>query len=177
MPRPYAESHLRRGLLRPNRPLPKRCGWLETTRWLSDLLKLFWECPTTPPRAWPKGHDHRQPVPLGDRDPAKRRPGSTSPKASARHYQGQLTAAGFWRITRRSWRIAPSSLPKPNHQQYLARPGSRPYCSARAQRVRLTPFRRQCLSSGAERSGEQYGTGRCQHCVCAALNTPRSASE
>jgi len=51
MPPPYAESHLRRGLLRPKPAIPKRwrVSGTHLSRWASAiLLQAFWECHDPP---------------------------------------------------------------------------------------------------------------------------------
>jgi len=61
-------------------------------------------------------------------------------EASREHYGQQLTEAGFGAITTEIRADVPFHFAEPYHQQYLAKPGSRPYCSAQPTGVRLGPF-------------------------------------
>ena len=114
-----------------------RVVWSRERVDLSDLLKLFWEC-----------HDPTQ----GDRQGNDR--GSqyrsylsvTTPadlavaEASREAYGAGLQAAGFGAITTEIRSGQPLFFAEQYHQQYLAKPGSRPYCSAQPTGVPLGPF-------------------------------------
>ncbi|MCP9774659.1 peptide-methionine (S)-S-oxide reductase MsrA [Cyanobium sp. WAJ14-Wanaka] len=103
----------------------------------SDLLKLFWEC-----------HDPTQ----GDRQGNDR--GSqyrsviyvNSPElmalveASRQAYQSLLDQAGLGSITTEVKADQHLYYAETYHQQYLAKPGSRPYCSAQPTGQRLSQF-------------------------------------
>lgn len=103
----------------------------------ADLLKLFWEC-----------HDPTQGMGQGnDRGSQYRSAIVTSTEAQAElarasrdHYQEQLSAAGFPEITTEMLAGKPFYFAETHHQQYLERPGSRPYCSARPSGVTLGAF-------------------------------------
>jgi peptide-methionine (S)-S-oxide reductase len=103
----------------------------------ADLLKLFWEC-----------HDPTQGMAQGnDRGSQYRSAIVTTTEAQAElaaasrdHYQQQLAAAGFPAITTDLLSGKPFYFAETHHQQYLERPGSRPYCSARPTGVRLSAF-------------------------------------
>lgn len=63
------------------------------------------------------------------------------------------------------------------HQQYLAKPGARPYCSAQPQMVSLPPFESWCpagLEAHAPKIPEAFWTkhGPKPHCVIRAPNAP-----
>ncbi len=133
----------------------------------ADLLKLFWEC-----------HDPTQGMAQGNDSGSQYRSAIvTSTEAQAElaqisrdHYQLQLSAAGFPAITTELLAGKPFYFAETHHQQYLARPGSRPYCSARPSGVRLTPF------PGAsfllpETVWAQYDW-TVQHCVLRSSNEP-----
>ena len=114
-----------------------RVVWSAPAIDFSDLLKLFWEC-----------HDPTQ----GDRQGNDR--GSqyrsaiytTTPRqmelalASQRAYQDDLNAAGFGPITTEIKADQTFYFAESYHQQYLAKPGSRPYCSAMPTQVPLNDF-------------------------------------
>jgi len=103
----------------------------------SDLLKLFWEChdPTQGDRQGnDRGSQYRSCIFV--EDPALLQLAI----ASRDHYQQQLSASGFGPITTQ---IASGPVFHPAetyHQQYLAKPGSRPYCSAQPSGIALESF-------------------------------------
>ncbi|MCP9926850.1 peptide-methionine (S)-S-oxide reductase MsrA [Cyanobium sp. CH-040] len=103
----------------------------------SDLLKLFWEChdPTQGDRQGnDRGSQYRSAIYVDD--PAL----LAQAEASRAAYQALLDAAGRGTITteirsgQRFW------FAEPYHQQYLAKPGSRPYCSAQPTGLLLGAF-------------------------------------
>ena len=103
----------------------------------SDLLKLFWEC-----------HDPTQ----GDRQGNDRGSQYRSviythseeldglAKASKNSYQALLSEKGFPAITTEIKLDQVFYAAESEHQQYLAKPGSRPYCSAQPTKIKLGPF-------------------------------------
>ncbi len=103
----------------------------------SDLLKLFWEChdPTQGNRQGnDSGSQYRSTIYVSD--------GAllAQAKASCDAYQQLLHQAGYGPITTEiasGQRFWPA---EPYHQQYLAKPGSRPYCSAQPSGQRLGGF-------------------------------------
>ena len=111
--------------------------WDPNTIDFSDLLKLFWEC-----------HDPTQ----GDRQGNDR--GSqyrssiytTTPRqlelaeSSRAAYQQGLSHKGFGAITTEIAADRTFFAAEGYHQQYLAKPGSRPYCSAMPSGVALEAF-------------------------------------
>ncbi len=103
----------------------------------SDLLKLFWEChdPTQGDRQGnDRGSQYRSAIYVND--PALLQ----LALASRDQYQRQLQAAGLGTITTEIRAEVSFFAAEDLHQQYLARPGSRPYCSAQPSGVRLEPF-------------------------------------
>ena len=114
-----------------------RVVWSTPAIDFSDLLKLFWEC-----------HDPTQ----GDRQGNDR--GSqyrsaiytTTPRqlelaeSSRAAYQQELNRKGFGAITTEIAADRTFFSAEAYHQQYLAKPGSRPYCSAMPSGVALEAF-------------------------------------
>ena len=114
-----------------------RVVWDGSRIHFSDLLKLFWEChdPTQGDRQGnDRGSQYRSCVFVADPDLL------ALAQASREQYQRQLSAAGFGPITTEIAQGVTFHWAEPYHQQYLAKPGSRPYCSAQPSGVRLEPF-------------------------------------
>ncbi len=104
---------------------------------LSDLLKLFWEChdPTQGDRQGnDPGSQYRSAIYLDDSADL------ALAEASRVAYGALLREAGYGPITTEIAADQPLYYAEPYHQQYLAKPGSRPYCSAQPSGVRLGPF-------------------------------------
>jgi peptide-methionine (S)-S-oxide reductase len=103
----------------------------------SDLLKLFWEC-HDPTQGMAQGNDtgtqYRSAIYVEDPELLHRA------NASRRRYQELLSAAGRGEITTEIASGEPFYFAEAYHQQYLAKPGSRPYCSARPSGVLLDGF-------------------------------------
>jgi peptide-methionine (S)-S-oxide reductase len=103
----------------------------------ADLLRLFWEChdPTQGDRQGnDRGSQYRSLIAVDD-------PGLLQQALASRHrYQQLLQAAGYGAITteiRSDLQFWPAES---YHQQYLAKPGSRPYCSAQPSGQHLDAF-------------------------------------
>ncbi|MEB3275442.1 MAG: peptide-methionine (S)-S-oxide reductase MsrA [Cyanobacteriota bacterium] len=114
-----------------------RVVWDQSRVGFSDLLKLFWEChdPTQGDRQGnDRGSQYRSMIAVDE--PALLQ----LAEASRDQYQQQLEAAGFGPITTEIRAGARFFAAEPYHQQYLAKPGSRPYCSAQPSGVRLAPW-------------------------------------
>ena len=114
-----------------------RVVWRSDRVHFSDLLKLFWEChdPTQGDRQGnDRGSQYRSTLYVDD--PAL----LALAEASRDHYGKQLAAAGFGAITTENRSGVPFHYAEPYHQQYLAKPGSRPYCSAQPTGVPLGEF-------------------------------------
>lgn len=109
----------------------------------SDLLKLFWEC-HDPTQGMAQGNDtgtqYRSAIYVNDAALL------SMAEASRAHYQLLLeqhpgaTFSGSSHITTEIRSEQPFYFAEAYHQQYLARPGSRPYCSAQPSGVRLDAF-------------------------------------
>ncbi len=114
-----------------------RVVWNKKCIDLSDLLKMFWEC-----------HDPTQGNRQGnDRGTQYRSAIFTySSKqldvvlSSRNNYQESLSANGFGAITTEIKKDQTFYFAENYHQQYLAKPGSRPYCSAMPTKVLLGEF-------------------------------------
>ncbi len=114
-----------------------RVVWDTTRVSFADLLKLFWEChdPTQGNRQGnDRGSQYRSAIFVDDPDLL------ALAEASRQAYQDALTAAGRGTITTEIASGQPFHFAEPYHQQYLAKPGSRPYCSAQPTGVDLGPF-------------------------------------
>ena len=114
-----------------------RVVWDSTQIDFSDLLKLFWEChdPTQGDRQGnDRGSQYRSVLYVND--PAL----MAQAEASRDAYQALLSGAGFGPITTELRSQQTFWFAEPYHQQYLAKPGSRPYCSAQPSGQRLGEF-------------------------------------
>jgi peptide-methionine (S)-S-oxide reductase len=144
-----------------------RVVWNTGAIGFADLLKLFWEChdPTQGDRQGnDRGSQYRSTIYVNDPELLRQA------EASRDHYQQQLSGAGFGPITTEIRADVPFYAAEPYHQQYLARPGSRPYCSAMPTQV---PFLghagAQFLLDPAVWSHYDW---RVSHCVLRGDNTP-----
>jgi peptide-methionine (S)-S-oxide reductase len=160
-----------------------RVVWDTSSIDFSDLLKLFWEC-HDPTQGNRQGNDvgsqYRSMIVV---DSPELLPLAT---ASRQAYQELLNAAGFGPITTEITSGIPSktnaaisaeipsqqpfTFAETYHQQYLAKPGSRPYCSAQPSGQRLGAF------EGAHykldpRVWEHYDWS-VSHCVLRGDNSP-----
>ncbi|MAN20373.1 peptide methionine sulfoxide reductase [Synechococcus sp. A18-25c] len=114
-----------------------RVVWSAPAIDVSDLLKLFWEC-----------HDPTQGDRQGNDQGSQYRSAiyTTNARqmelalASRESYQRQLTEAGKGIITTEIAADRTFYFAEAYHQQYLARPGSRPYCSAMPTGLALEGF-------------------------------------
>jgi len=105
---------------------------------LSDLLKLFWEC-----------HDPTQGDRQGNDNGSQYRSAiyTTTNKQlikameSKTSYQIELKKNGFSEITTEIKKDINFYFAENYHQQYLAKPGSRPYCSAMPTKVEFKEFK------------------------------------
>ena len=105
---------------------------------LSDLLKLFWEC-----------HDPTQGNRQGNDRGSQYRSAIYTTKntqlvkalESKKSYQEELIKHGFGEITTEISNDIRFYFAENYHQQYLAKPGSRPYCSAMPTKVEFKNFK------------------------------------
>ena len=114
-----------------------RVVWSTPAVDFSDLLKLFWEC-----------HDPTQGNRQGNDTGTQYRSAIYTTtaqqmnlaQASRTAYQESLNQRGFGQITTEILADQPFYIAEPYHQQYLAKPGSRPYCSAMPTQAVLGDF-------------------------------------
>ena len=114
-----------------------RVVWDKSIIDLSDLLKLFWEChdPTQGNRQGnDSGTQYRSAIYTNTEEQKK------LVTDSLNSYQQNLTREGFSSITTEIKSDQVFFFAEEYHQQYLARPGSRPYCSAMPTNVLLRDF-------------------------------------
>ena len=114
-----------------------RVVWDLSQAGFADLLKLFWEChdPTQGDRQGnDRGSQYRSVIYV---DGPER---LAMARASLEVYQQQLQQAGRGPITTQIATGQRFFFAEPYHQQYLAKPGSRPYCSAQPSGIRLPEF-------------------------------------
>ena len=134
----------------------------------SDLLKLFWEC-----------HDPTQGMAQGNDTGTQYRSAIVVPNAelrqiaeASRHrYQHLLSSAGRGTITTDISAGQPFFFAESYHQQYLARPGSRPYCSARPSGVLLDDQWSGCAYKLPATVWSHYDWS-VSHCVLRGDNSP-----
>ena len=103
----------------------------------SDLLKLFWEC-HDPTQGMAQGNDRGSQYRSGIYTSTEAQTGKA--EASREAYQALLSAAGKGTITTEIVEAVPFFPAEAYHQQYLVKPGSRPYCSASPTAVLLGDF-------------------------------------
>ena len=114
-----------------------RVVWNNTQIDLSDLLKLFWEC-HDPTQGNRQGNDcgsqYRSAIYTSNENQL------TKAIDSKNSYQKELSNSGFGEITTEVENSFKFFFAEEYHQQYLAKPGSRPYCSAMPTKVKLIDF-------------------------------------
>tara|TARA_Y100001968_G_scaffold324496_1_gene363995 strand:- start:52310 stop:53044 length:735 start_codon:yes stop_codon:yes gene_type:complete len=112
--------------------------WNKNTIDLSDILKLFWEC-HDPTQGNRQGNDigsqYRSAIFTQNENQKK------LAISSKNTYQDQLSKNGFGLITTEIKNDLIFYFAENYHQQYLAKPGSRPYCSAMPTKIRLNKFK------------------------------------
>ncbi|MEB3321508.1 MAG: peptide-methionine (S)-S-oxide reductase MsrA [Synechococcaceae cyanobacterium] len=114
-----------------------RVGWRTDRIGFSDLLRLFWECHDATQgdrQGNDRGSQYRSAIFVSDPDLLK------LAEASRLAYGNALADAGRGAITTEIRTDVPFHYAEPYHQQYLAKPGSRPYCSAQPTGVPLGAF-------------------------------------
>ncbi len=104
---------------------------------LSDLLKLFWEC-HDPTQGNRQGNDtgtqYRSAIYTTNESQLIK---AIESKSS---YQKELKAFGYGKITTEILNNVNFYFAEEYHQQYLSKPGSRPYCSAMPTKIKLKDF-------------------------------------
>lgn len=146
-----------------------RVVWDRQSVGFADLLKLFWEChdPTQGDRQGnDRGSQYRSAIYVSsDQD-------RVLAETSREAYQGLLSAAGHGSITTEIRRGVRFWSAETYHQQYLAKPGSRPYCSAQPTGVELSDFP-GCDYKLPASVWQQYDWS-IPHCVLRGDNAPIS---
>ena len=144
-----------------------RIVWNNNEIDLSDLLKLFWEChdPTQGNRQGnDSGSQYRSAIYTTSKEQLSKA------IESKNSYQIELQNNGFGIITTEIENDIKFYFAEDYHQQYLAKPGSRPYCSAMPTKVTFKNF------SGAnfklnEKIWSNYNWD-ITHCILRGENTP-----
>jgi len=114
-----------------------RVVWNDNEIDQSDLLKLFWEChdPTQGNRQGnDSGSQYRSAIYTTNENQLKKA------IESKKSYQDELLKNGFSEITTEIKNNIKFYFAEEYHQQYLAKPGSRPYCSAMPTKVKFKNF-------------------------------------
>ena len=147
-----------------------RVVWNNTEIDQSDLLKLFWEChdPTQGNRQGnDTGSQYRSTIYTTNKNQL------VKANESKRSYQEELQKNGFGKITTEILNNIKFYFAEDYHQQYLAKPGSRPYCSAMPTKVIFKDF------NGANfKLSEKiwsYYNWNISHCILRGENTPIKA--
>ena len=134
---------------------------------ISDLLKMFWEC-----------HDPTQGNRQGNDTGSQYRSAIFSKNNSIIdiasnskvHYQKLLEDNGFGTITTEINSNFKFFYAEEYHQQYLAKPGSRPYCSAMPTNISLGNFKGSNYKLGAN-IWDNFNWDE-KHCVLRGSNSP-----
>ena len=144
-----------------------RVVWNNNEIDVSDLLKLFWEChdPTQGNRQGnDSGSQYRSAIYTTNNDQLNKA------LESKKSYQKELQNNGFGEITTEIVNNVKFYFAEEYHQQYLSKPGSRPYCSAMPTKVEFKDF------NGANfRLNENiwsHFNWDIKHCILRGENTP-----
>ena len=133
----------------------------------SDLLKLFWEChdPTQGNRQGnDSGSQYRSAIYTTTKDQLIKAIDSKN------SYQKNLQKNGFGQITTEIKNNIKFYFAEDYHQQYLAKPGSRPYCSAMPTKVEFNDFNGSNFKLN-EKIWSHYNWD-INHCILRGENTP-----
>ena len=133
----------------------------------SDLLKLFWEChdPTQGNRQGnDSGSQYRSAIYTTTQDQLIKAIDSKN------SYQKNLQKNGFGQITTEIKNNIKFYFAEDYHQQYLAKPGSRPYCSAMPTKVEFNDFNGSNFKLN-EKIWSHYNWD-INHCILRGDNTP-----
>ncbi len=147
-----------------------RVVWDKSKIDISDLLKMFWEC-----------HDPTQLNRQGNDSGTQYRSAiftTTSQQNeialnSLQAYQRLITESGLGEIKTQIETAKTFYYAEEYHQQYLAKPGSRPYCSAMPTNISLNNFK----SSNYKLSPSIWDNFNWEekHCVLRSTNSPIDA--
>ena len=133
----------------------------------SDLLKLFWEChdPTQGNRQGnDSGSQYRSAIYTTNKNQL------IKALASKESYQNELKKHGLGEITTEIANNIKFYIAEDYHQQYLAKPDSRPYCSAMPTKVELKNFKGASFKLN-EKIWSYYNWD-INHCILRGENTP-----
>ena len=133
----------------------------------SDLLKLFWEChdPTQGDRQGnDMGSQYSSAIYTTNENQLEKA------IASRESYQKELKKNGFGEITTEIASNIKFYFAEEYHQQYLAKPGSRPYCSAMPTKVEFKNFADANFKLN-EKIWSYYNWD-ISHCILRGENTP-----
>ena len=133
----------------------------------SDLLKLFWEChdPTQGNRQGnDTGSQYRSAIYTSNKDQL------IKALESKNSYQTELQKNGFGQITTEIKNNVKFHFAEDYHQQYLSKPGSRPYCSAMPTKVKFRKFKGANFKLN-EKVWANYNWD-ITHCILRGENTP-----
>ena len=133
----------------------------------SDLLKLFWEChdPTQGNRQGnDTGSQYRSAIYTTNENQFN------NALESKKSYQKELKQNGFGEITTEIKNKVKFYFAEEYHQQYLTKPGSRPYCSAMPTRVEFKNFNGANFKLN-EKIWSNYNWD-ISHCILRGENTP-----
>ena len=144
-----------------------RVVWDPQVIGFADLLKLFWEC-HDPTQGMAQGNDHGTQYRSGIYTTSSVQ--TALAQASLAAYQQSLTAAGFGSITTEIVTGKPFFPAEAYHQQYLAKPACRPYCSAMPTGIALDDFKGADFMLPAE-VWKHYDWEQ-KHCVLRSDNRP-----
>ena len=134
---------------------------------LVDLLKVFWEChdPTQGNRQGnDSGSQYRSAIYTTNNNQL------VKAIESKKSYQEELQKNGFGEITTEILNDVKFYFAEEYHQQYLAKPGSRPYCSAMPTKVPLKDFEGSNFKLN-EKIWSYYNWD-ISHCILRGENTP-----
>ncbi len=134
---------------------------------LSDLLKLFWEC-HDPTQGNRQGNDSGSQYRSAIYTTSKAQ--LSKAIASKNSYQNELQKNGFGEITTEIKNDVKFYFAEDYHQQYLAKPGSRPYCSAMPTKVTFKDFNGANFKLN-EKIWSNYNWD-ISHCILRGENTP-----
>ena len=144
-----------------------RVVWNNNEIDISDLLKLFWEChdPTQGNRQGnDSGSQYRSAIYTTSKEQLSKA------IESKNSYQIELQNNGFGLITTEIENDIKFYFAEEYHQQYLAKPGSRPYCSAMPTKVTFKNFSGENVKLN-EKIWSNYNWD-ITHCILRGENTP-----
>jgi len=144
-----------------------RVVWNKSIIDLSDLLKMFWES-HDPTQGNRQGNDvgsqYRSAIYINNSQQEE------LVYASLKSYQKSLNTNGFGAITTEIKSGQTFHFAESYHQQYLAKPGSRPYCSAMPTKITLEDF--PGVNYQLNKEVWTHFNWEIKHCVLRSNNEP-----